>query len=217
MSDNSYAGINFDDPKSKIIFETQSEMMCPSYKTRNENSFIDNIQITENKSGSVIISGNVTINSNNKYYIKYTAANSPTYSTNYSGSGLPYPTEDIAFENTPNRGIVEVVNSSFSFSIQYPNSYYINMGTVYVEPNVKLILVTKDNSQIGNHAIINLGQGIPFRTLTWPRERNWNLGPLFYKVDNLPLVRTQHQILLDSAYPSVNKVPSNFWGLKPPC
>jgi hypothetical protein len=215
MSDNSFAGINFDNPKSKIIFETQSKMMCPSYKTRNENSFIDNIQITENNSGSLLISGNVSTNSSDKYYIKYTAANPPTFSTNYSGSGLPYPTEDVAFENTPNRGIVEVVDSKFSFNIKYPNSYYINMGTVYVEPNVKIILVDKDNKQIGKHRIISLGQGIPFRTLTWPRERNWNVGPLFYKVDDLP-VRSQYQILVDSAYPSINKVPANFWGLDPP-
>jgi hypothetical protein len=100
-------------------------------------------------------------------------------------------------------------------NIKYPNSYYINMGTVYVEPNVKIILVDKDNKQIGKHRIISLGQGIPFRTLTWPRERNWNVGPLFYKVDDLP-VRSQYQILVDSAYPSINKVPANFWGLDPP-
>ena len=215
MSDNSFAGINFDNPKSKIIFENQSKMMCPSYKTHNENSFIDNIHITENNSGSLEVTGNVNINSKDKYYIKYTASNPPTYSTNYSGSGLPYPTEDVAFENTPNRGIVEVIDSKFYFNIQYPNSYYINMGSVYVEPNVKIVLVNQDNSQLGDYRIIKLGQGIPFRTLTWPRERNWNAGPLFYKVDNLP-VRTQYQILVDSAYPSVNEVPSNFWGLDPP-
>ena len=215
MSDNSFAGINFDNPKSKIIFETQSKMMCPSYKTRNENSFIDNIQISESNNGSLLINGNVNINPNSKYYIKYTAANPPTYSTNYSGSGLPYPTEDVAFESTQNRGIVEVIDSKFSFNIQYPNSYYINMGTIYVEPNVKIVLVNQDNSQIGKERIISLGQGIPFRTLTWPRGRNWNIGPLFYKVDNLP-VRSQFQILVDSAYPSVNEVPSNFWGLRPP-
>ena len=107
-----------------------------------------------------------------------------------------------------------MINGKFSFTIRYPNSYYINLGTQYIKPNVKLELVDKDNNKIGQVKIIELGNGIPFRTLTWPEERNWNNGPLFYKNDDLP-IRTQYQILLDSAYPSVNKVPSNFWGKKP--
>jgi hypothetical protein len=75
--------------------------------------------------------------------------------------------------------------------------------------------VNKDNKNLSIVEVINLGEGIPFRTLTWPVQRDWNKGALFYKVDGLP-VRTQNQILLDSAYPIVNKMPANFWGLTPP-
>ena len=111
-------------------------------------------------------------------------------------------------------GVIEVINGSFSFNIRYPNSYYINLGTIYVPPQLRLMLVDKDNKQIGNLKTINLGEGIPFRTLSWPIKRDWDKGALFYKNDDLP-VRTQYQILLDSAYPSTNKIPDNFWGLKP--
>jgi len=38
---------------------------------------------------------------------------------------------------------------------------------------------------------------------------------MFYCNNNLP-VRTQYQILVDSAYPTVNNVPKNFWGTMPP-
>ena len=215
MSDNSFAGINFSDPESKNIFETHSKMMCSKYKNYNESSFVINLNIKKDNNDSLNIIGNVNVNSDsNRYYIKYTAANPPTYNSNYSGSGLPFPTEKIAYENTPNRGAVEVVDGTFSFTIRYPNSYYVNLGTQYIKPNVKLELVDKDNNKIGQLKIIELGNGIPFRTLTWPKERNWNKGPLFYKNDNLH-IRTQYQILLDSAYPSDNKVPSNFWGKKP--
>lgn len=213
MSDNSFAGMNFNNPESKNIFKTYSEMMCPDYKNENENSFIVNLNLIKNNDNSLLISGNVDLNSNSeKYYIKYTAANPPTYSSNYSGSGLPYPTEDIAFDNTPNRGVVEVKDGKFSFRLNYPNSYYINMGSVYIEPNVKLVLVDKNNTIIGDNKVLNLGNGVPFRRLS---RNPKNTSCLFFKNNNLP-VRTQYEILLDSAYPLINKEPNNFWGLMPP-
>ena len=36
----------------------------------------------------------------------FIAANSPTYLIGYTGSGLPYPNKEVAFENTTNKGIV---------------------------------------------------------------------------------------------------------------
>jgi hypothetical protein len=190
--------------------------MCPRYKNVNESNFVVNLDIKKFTPDSYIVSGNVNTNPySEQLFVKYSAANPPTYNANFSGSGLPYPTEEIAFENTPNRGVVEVINGQFSISIKYPNSYYINMGTVYVEPHIRLILVDKNNKEIGESQYVNLGEGIPFRTLTWPVQRNWNKGPEFYVNKDLP-VRTQFQILVDSAYPSVNIMPKNFWGTMPP-
>lgn len=217
MSDNSFAGINFDDPDSKKIFENHSKMMCSRYKNINENSFVMNMKVKKiNNENEYVVSGNVITNPfSTQLFIKYTAANPPTYNGSYSGSGLPHPNEEIAFENTPNRGVVEVINDRFEFILKYPNSYYINMGTIYVEPHVRIVLVNKDNKQIGEMQNISLGEGIPFRTLTWPVQRDWNNGPEFYENKDLP-VRSQYQILLDSAYPSTNKMPKNFWGVIPP-
>lgn len=215
MSDNSFAGINFDDNESAQIFEIQKNTMCPRYKNLNESGFVISINVKNNNNNAFIISGKLNYPSTKQLYIKYSASNPPTYNSNFSGSGLPYPSEDIAFENTPNRGVVEIINGVFNFSIRYPNSYYINMGTVYIEPHVKLTIVDKDNNNIGETKSVNLGTGIPFRTLTWPIERDWSKGPLFYKTD-VDIVRTQYQILLDSAYPSKNVTPKNFWGMMPP-
>lgn len=215
MSDNSFAGINFQDPESKNIFETMSIKMCPDYKTKNESMFISNLKLKKNDDYTFFVNGNINDHNGNSLFIKYSAPNSPTYSTSFSGSGLPYPNEDIAFENTPNRGVVKVINGKFEILLKYPNSYYINMGTIYVPPHVKLALYNDNNTQIGNIKDVFLGEGIPFRTLTWPEQRKWSDGPLFYINNNLR-VRNQNQILLDSAYPCVNKVPDNFWGLTPP-
>jgi hypothetical protein len=219
MSDNSFAGINFNDPESKSIFEHHRENMCPQFKNINDSMFIFNLNIKMKNNNAYMISGTIdgsigAMSNSEKLYVKYSAPNPPTYNSNFSGSGLPFPTEEIAFENTPNKGVAEIVNGQFSFTIRYPNSYYINMGSVYVGPHVKLLIVDKDNRELSPVENIKLGQGIPFRTLTWPVQRNWNMGPLFYENKDLP-VRTQYQILLDSAYPSTNKVPNNFWGTMP--
>jgi hypothetical protein len=218
MSDNSFASINFNDPNSVSIFQTHSKMMCPLYKEDDGNSFNFNIHVKkiENKNNGFFISGKLNFpNFTQKLFIKYTASSPPTYNSNFSGSGLPFPNEFVAFENSPNKGVAEVINGNFNFSLLYPNSYYTNMGTVYVPPQVKLMLVDRDNKSLNNSITINLGEGIPFRTLTWPVQRNWNQGPEFYNIKNLP-VRSQYQILLDSAYPSTNKMPKNFWGSTPP-
>ena len=162
------------------------------------------------------LNGSLNLLSNvEKLYIKYWASNAPTYSQSFSGSGLPYPNEELAFQNSPNIGVVPVVNGKFSFSLSYPNSYYDNMGTVYVPPQVKVKVCNDKNIAVSKIQQINLGEGIPFRTLSWSPKRDWNKGPMFYCNNNLP-VRTQYQILVDSAYPTVNNVPKNFWGSMPP-
>lgn len=214
-SGNSFASINFNDPKSPNIFEKHSQEMCSSYKKSNGNDFTFNLKLLKKKDekNAYIVSGKLEYpNFVQKYYIKYNGANPPNYNSTFSGSGLPFPNEDIAFENTPNRGVAEIVNGDFKFVIKYPNSYYTNMGTIYIPPQVRMVIVDKDNKELSKILTLNLGEGIPFRTLTWPKQRNWNEGSLFYNNQTLP-VRSQYQILLDSAYPSKNVMPKNFWGM----
>ena len=213
MGDNSFSGINFDDPQSKSIFEEHAKLMNPRYKTANESGFVDNLRVSK-KDYDYYIEGRIQTSNIQRFYVKYSAANPPTYNGSFTGSGLPFPSEDTAYENSPNRGVVEVINGEFKFTIKYPNSYYINLGTVYVPPHVKILLVDDDSKPVSEPQVIDLGNGIPFRTLTWPKDRNWNEGPLFYENKNLP-VRTQYEILLDSAYPVTNTMPRNFWGTKP--
>ena len=96
--------------------------------------------------------------------IIYYAPNPPTYNSSFSGSALPFPNPDIAFEGTPNHGAVNTKEDiSFEFRIFYPNSYYIALGTVYVGPHVfiKGCGVKKVHS-------IYLGDGVPFRMVTYP-------------------------------------------------
>lgn len=167
--------------------------------------------------GDIKISGSV-YGSVNK--VTFWAAAPPTYGTSFSGSGLPYPDPIVAHENTPNRGSVNVENGKFTFTIKYPNAYYIGLGTLYVPPhvNIKLCEMGKSENDESNKKIsVKLDDGIPFRTLTYPAPptKKPRTSPLFY-CEPWHGARTQEAILRSSGYPSINKMPDNFWGLKPP-
>ena len=89
-----------------------------------------NILEDENDKNYIIIKGNIK-NPNNYTKMAIMAPNPIDKITSFSGKALPYPCEMIAFENTPNfkiinkDGIIDIV-------MKYPNSYYINMGTIYI-------------------------------------------------------------------------------------
>jgi hypothetical protein len=149
--------------------------------------------------------------------VLFWAANPPNYNTGFSGSGLPFPSPDIAFDNTPNKGAVKVQDGNFKFYIRYPSSFYAGLGTYYVPPHVYYKVCDGSGKESRVHAI-KLGEGIPFRSLTYPpppmtaprRDCNFYGGR-----DELP-IRTQEQILRDGGYPDKNTTPDNFWGLVPP-
>ena len=219
MSNNAFGGIStgYD---SNNVFKYRDDRMCSKWSKIYKKFPNCNIMLMKNPYGNYVINGRLNGNLSNlakteRLVVKYWAANKPTYSNSFSGSGLPYPNEKIAFENTDNTGIVEVKNGAFSINIHYPNSYYTNLGKKYIPPQLKIKFCNKENIAVTNVQKINLGQGVPFRSLTWPNLRNWNTGPMFYCNKNLP-VRTQAQILKSYAYPSTNKEPLNFWGQDPP-
>jgi hypothetical protein len=168
--------------------------------------------------GDITISG--TIYPDNVDKVMFWASAPPTYGTSFSGSGLPYPDPITAHENTPNRGSVNVVNKTFSFTIKYPNAYYVGLGTLYIPPHVNIKFCKQgidETSDENEKFSFQLDEGIPFRTLTYPappskKPRN---SPLFY-CEPWHGARTQEAILRSAGYPSVNKTPDNFWGLKPP-
>ena len=167
-------------------------------------------------SGDVKIKGHLNNHIPGKTKLVFWAPSPPDYRSSYSGSGLPFANAEMAYEQTPNAGVVPVdENGSFSFSIVNPNGYYSALGTAYVSPHIQLQPVV--NGKKGKVEIVRIGQGIPFRLLTYPPIPSTapRCSPSFYgNRDTLPL-RTQEQILRDSAYPKTNIMPDNFWGLRP--
>jgi len=165
--------------------------------------------------GDINVTGQITGSSNKLY--SFIAPNPPTYMTSYYGSGHAYPNPDIAFDKTPNVGCVKTDTlGNFNFKLKSPGGYYIRMGTIYQPPHV-MLYTEGDKDNINN---IVLGEGVPYRPQTYkpPQTEFPRNGPGFYQN---PLIkeklRTQEQILRDSAYPTTNHWYKNFWGLKPPC
>ncbi len=139
--------------------------------------------------------------------IIFWAANPPTYNNSYSGSGLPYPDPKTAYENSVNKGAVIAEGGQFEFKIHYPNSYYTGLGSVLVPPHVNF-KVCEPGSKDKVYKI-NLGESIPYRTLTYPPSRK---SPMFYEGKNTRPVLSQEKLLKRSAYPKTNHTPANFWG-----
>lgn len=174
--------------------------------------------IIENKGeGNIEITGKLKIPKKNAKII-YWAANPPDFNVSFSGSGLPYPSPEIAFQNTKNVGAVNAQDGVFKIKLFYPSAYYVALGSLYIPPHVHLKIC---ESGYDKYFSVKIGAGIPYRTLTHPSPPSLNprVDGTFYHNEELT-VRSQEQILRDSAYPEYNtippEIPSNFWGKRPP-
>lgn len=175
--------------------------------------FICEGNVIDSGKGEYVVKGQISGIGNKT--ILFWAANPPTYNSSYSGSGLPYPNPDIAYENTTNRGMVKTSNGNFEFKIKFPNSYYVGLGSLAVQPCCHIKVCDDKTDKIHT---IKLGNGIPFRMLTYPpldNDSRARKNSLFYEVNYTGPIRNQEKILRDSSYPKNNEMPKNFWGSRP--
>ena len=165
------------------------------------------------KDGRVLVVG--IINDNVKEgKMKYLACAPTERRMSLSGSGLPYANPMIAFDQTPSKGDIFLgSDNSFKISILMPGSFYSYLGSKFMGPCV-FIKYNNGSSEIVTE--IPITNPVPYRSLTHPsRFTRPRINADFYDNRNLP-VRSQERILIDSAYPEINKMADNFWGLKPP-
>ena len=73
-------------------------------------------------------------------FVTYTASAPPDVRQSIAGSGLPFPNERVAYENSPNSGRALIHNGTFSFDVTYPNSYYTKNGSELVRPHVIFVI-----------------------------------------------------------------------------
>lgn len=146
--------------------------------------------------------------------LEFIAASPADRRASYTGSGFPFHSADQAMRDTPNRGTLKLNANTFEIPLYFPNSYYVNLGNQQIPPT--LFLSYEDASGVKRVINIKLSDPIPYRMLGYPSEFTMaRKGADFYHAHhNLP-VRSQEQVLLDSAYPSQNKMSKDFWGLRP--
>jgi hypothetical protein len=94
--------------------------------------------------------------------------------SNYSGSGLPFPCYEIAFENTPNKYNVDN-SGNIDTIFTYPNSYYSQTGNKKINSSVFVILTKMDESK--EFIRLELEDICPLKTLVNRENRK---GPEFY-------------------------------------
>lgn len=148
--------------------------------------------------------------------VRYIAASPPDYRVSFTGSALPFGNPESAFHSTPTVGVVSVSTSGgFQIPIRIPNSYYERCGIAIVPPT---LFLSYNSGGQERRARVRVGKGVPFRTLDHPGpgldHTRHRTSATFYRTP-LP-VRSQEDILWDSAYPCTDREPHDFWGLKPP-
>ena len=170
--------------------------------------------VTYKGTGDLVVQGQLK-SALPKSTIYFWAAAPPTYGTSFSGSGMPYPNPLVAYDRTPNKGVVNVVNGQFNFSIKYPNAYYIGLGSLYIPPHINFKVCSPGAAD--SYFSVQIDDGVPFRMLTYPAPptKKPRLSAMFY-CEPEKGARSQEAILRASAYPVTNTMPDNFWGERPP-
>lgn len=129
------------------------------------NKYISADIIIDNK--KIRISGTKKYNNT----INIIAANPPDNLGNYSGTNLPFPSTNIAFENTKNMFTIKTNN--INIELEYPNSYYcILNGKDKIPPTIYIV-----DENFYNIESIILEDNCPLKTLI---SRNNNNLPHFY-------------------------------------
>jgi hypothetical protein len=170
--------------------------------------------ITYGGKGDLVLNGTLkTMSPVSKLY--FWAAAPPTFGTSFSGSGMPYSSPEVAYDRTPNKGVVNTQNGNFTINMKYPNAYYTGLGSLYIPPHVNFKICEDGKSDI--YFSVQIDDGIPFRMLTYPAPptKKPRISPYFY-LEPEKGARSQEAILRTSAYPETNTMPDNFWGDRPP-
>lgn len=119
------------------------------------------------------------------------AANPVDNITSYSGTGMPFPNSDYAFENTPNKYVIGK-SGLFDVDFTYPNSYYINNGKTKLVSSIFFIFEDYEKKQ--KFIRFELNDLFPLKTLI---NREARKGPEFYN--------SKYALLpIDTAYEVMN-------------
>lgn len=159
---------------------------------------------------SVTITGRIGVLGSEPQTISWMAAAPVTRGIGFAGSGQPYPNKDIAFENTPNQGVVESADGSFTIQLKgIPAGYFSGLGSIYVPPIVEFVSVTKSGKRFQTTLWIN-DTASPYRWISGgpatlrpevDTEDSTGRSMYYYGREQLPLFENQEAQLRAKGYP----------------
>ena len=158
-----------------MIFKYKQDNFNSKLNVLINNDFFNcSIQENNNDNNYITIIGNIK---NSQLYKKMAimAPNPIDKITSFSGKGLPFPCEKIAFDNTPN---FQIINNDGNINVifKYPNSYYTPDGYNKI---CSPVVISLDDKKI----IIELKDLCPLKTLR-DRQRG---DPNFYGIKEFVL------------------------------
>ena len=162
--------------------------------------------------GSVTVTGQFTALGATPQTIQWIAAAPLTRGIGFAGAGQPYPSKEIAMEGTPNKGVIETADGSFSITLKdIPAGYYSGLGSVYVPPMIEFRSESKASPKRKAVASLKINDtAAPFRWIsgspaTMQKEANTEAStgrPMYYfGRETLPLFENQEALLRARGYP----------------
>lgn len=95
--------------------------------------------------GTVSVNGRITIFGGIPQRISWVAAAPVTRGIGFAGSGQPYPNKEIAYSDTPNKGVLDSSDGTFAITLKgIPAGYFTGLGSIYVPPVVEFQTSTGD-------------------------------------------------------------------------
>jgi hypothetical protein len=150
---------------------------------KGSNEYLNFVATYNETYSTVNISGNI-LNPESFNTMLLLGANPPDKIGNYSGSSLPFPSFDIAFDNTVNKYVIPK-DGAFNITFKYPNSYYKHDGRTKVISPI-LFMLDKLNFTF------ELSEKCILKTLV-PRKTS---NPIFYALkDEILPIDTAEKIM----------------------
>lgn len=119
----------------------------------------------------------------------FLAAGPGDRSHSFTGSMLPFATEEMALEGSENRGIANVEDDVCVINIKIPNAYYKNRDLI--PPTIYLLIGDVVYS-------VQVAQSVPYRTLAGLVYDN----PDAFRTQYAARAQSQESWLLSKAYPA---------------
>jgi len=167
------------------------------------------IQSTVRKeAGKVIVEGHITALPG-PMKIVWKAAAPNTRGISFSGSGLPHPNAEQAFDVRSMSGTVMSPDGTFRLVLdEVPGAYYAGLGSIYVPPHVQVDVLGKSGKQWTGNILVQ-DYAAPFRWISgappgFQEESSDEGRAMFYKWNPDSGVRSQEAILRSRGYPSTN-------------